>query len=419
LSGAPALLGALVAAAGLATSAAAVAAPPPLPDPAGCKGDAPAPAACDAAIASEADPKAKSVLLFRRAYARNAADQSDAALPDLTEAVALWPDNWQALHERGYTLNALGRYAEAAHDLDAQVRLAPDLPEGYSERAFARFRLGDLDGTFEDRQHETELSPDNGGAHLALARAAMWLGRFDVARQELDVAETLTAKPPEVGLASAVAKERQTLALWSTHSAGENAAANCDAADRAGDLSRKNLIGDCTLAFLAAKSGREKAEALTDRAIASMALAQDRDADLADKQLAVALDPENGDWHANLGFAYASGRHSRAALAEFDRSVALKPTFSAYAGRAYAHFNLGQADEAFADAKKSFEMRPNDVALTLMGDLFYEQRHDAVAAKKMWMAAYRMGDRDDGLIANLKKVGVTDPEKEPASDPKP
>ena len=119
----------------------------------------------------------------------------------------------------------------------------------------------------------------------------------------------------------------------------------------------------------------------------------------------------------NLGFLYMSGRHSWAAEKQFDLAIDKKPDDIAYAGRAAARYNQHKYDDAFADAKKSFELKPNELALTVLGDLAMEVRHDPKSAKLYWMGAYHLGDRDDGLRTRLKSVGVDDPAKEPQDPP--
>jgi len=69
----------------------------------------------------------------------------------------------------------------------------------------------------------------------------------------------------------------------------------------------------------------------------------------------------------------------------------------ALAGRASAHYNLYENDLAFRDAKESFEMRPNALALWTLGDLA-KDKHDDVRAKSFWMGAYQLGSRDDRLL---------------------
>jgi hypothetical protein len=88
----------------------------------------------------------------------------------------------------------------------------------------------------------------------------------------------------------------------------------------------------------------------------------------------------------------------------------------ALAGRADAHYHLGEKNLAFHDAKESFEVHPNELALWVMGDLAKDRRDD-VSAKRYWMGAYRLGSRDDRLIERLKSVGVADPSAEPNAAP--
>ena len=68
-------------------------------------------------------------------------------------------------------------------------------------------------------------------------------------------------------------------------------------------------------------------------------------------------------------------------VAAFNRAVALKTGFVPLSGRAAAKYNLGDDDGAFADAKASFELKPNVVALTVLGDLALNKLHDPKAAK--------------------------------------
>jgi len=89
----------------------------------------------------------------------------------------------------------------------------------------------------------------------------------------------------------------------------------------------------------------------------------------------------------------------------------------ALAGRASAHYNLGEKNLAFRDAKESFEMHPSVLALWMLGDLA-KDKHDDASAKLYWMGAYHLGSRDDGLLERLKSAGVPDPAMEPNGAPK-
>jgi tetratricopeptide (TPR) repeat protein len=126
--------------------------------------------------------------------------------------------------------------------------------------------------------------------------------------------------------------------------------------------------------------------------------------------------PDNPDRHANLGFVYLQNRHSWGALQEFDRSIEIRRTYLAFAGRAQAHYNLGQKNLALRDAQESLELQPNEPALWILGDLAKDE-NDHASAKRFWMRAYHLGSRDDHLIERLRSVGVQDPAKEPNIGP--
>lgn len=370
---------------------------------------------CDAAIGRETDPKIKSVLLFRRAYIEDAARDFKTypkAMADLDEAIRLWPDNAFALHERGYLYNESGRWKEAAADLDTQIKLIPNNPDGYNERALARFNLGDLKGAFEDRDAEVLLRPA-AADYFARADAAKWIGNFDLAQKDLTKAADSAPADKKKDYSDEVEKRRALIVLWTQASA--DGGAGCANADKAGDYKRANLIGDCTRAFLDAATPKDKADALTVRSLVWLVARRDDDSAGADDIVAAAIDPSAGTL-SNLGYTYIRGRHSTAAIEAFNRSIALAPGFANYSGRANAKINLGDYRGAAEDAQKSFDMKPNEVALTILGDCAYETTKSYGAAKHYWIAAYRLGDRDDGLIARLKEAGIPIP---PPDDAKP
>ncbi len=391
------------------------------PDPAGCAEyrqiKTGSDADCDAAITKEKDPIARSVMLIRRAYIEdNAGDFATypKALADLDEAIKLWPDNDQALGERGYLYNEYGRWTEALADLDKRVRLDAGNAAGFQERATTRFYLGDLKGAYEDDDQAVLLAPSAKG-YLARADASTWLGNFDAARR--DIAEAVkVAKGNEAQGVSADAKKAGEKLDLLTRTSG-NGARSCEAAAKAGDFKRPNLIGDCTRAFLDAATPADKAYALTSRSTTWLVAASDQDASTDDSIVAAGIDPSASNL-SNLGFAYIRDHHSTGAIWVFDRSIALEPSFVNHGGRAVARFNIGDVEGAFQDAKKSFELKPNEIALTVLGDCFHAKEHNYDRAKSFWIAAYRMGDRDDGLIARLKDAGVPIPPPDEAPEAK-
>jgi tetratricopeptide (TPR) repeat protein len=369
--------------------------------------------ACDAAIAAATDPRLKAELLFRSAYAYNEHEGYFDAERALQEAVRLDPAHGLAWQELSYTENSLGNYAPAEQAADRALALMPDRVGPYQERAMARHFQANLEGAYADRDRIARTMPVDAGHLVGRAREAMWVGRFDSAAADLDAA---ASHAPDDAQRQEIERTRTTLRLWRTRSGAVDPAAACVWPHNDADLLRPGFIGDCTAAFLAETRPARRADFLTFRSLAWLSAAQDREASTADRAIAAALDPGNADMHSNLGFAYLEVHHSWAASREFDRALAIRESWAALAGRAGAKYNLHDAQGAFADARRSFEIQPNQGALTVLGDLSHD-RGDAARARSYWMGAYHLGDRDDGLIERLRSIGVEHPENEPAASP--
>ena len=365
--------------------------------------------ACDAAIAAATDPRLKAELLFRSAYAFNEHDGYFDAERALQEATRLDPTHALAWHELSYTENALGNYAPAEQAANHAIALLPDRAQTYEERAMARHFQGNLEGAYADRDRIVRMTPEDAGQALGRAWAAMWLGRFDQAAADLDTAASHASDSEQQ---QRIERARAALRLWRTRSGAPDPAAACVEPNNNDDLLRPGLIGDCTAAFLAETRPARRAEFLTIRSLAWLSAAPDREASTGDNAIAAALDPGNPNPHLNLGFSYLAVHHSWAAAREFERALSIRESWMALAGRASAKYNLHDARGAFADARRSFEIRPNELALTVLGDLSHD-RGDAAGARLYWMGAYHLGDRDDGLIERLRSIGVEHPENEP------
>lgn len=348
-------------------------------------------AACAAAIEKAKDPAEKGRLHFQRAYFLNERERYEEALADLTAATTLVPHQWMYLHERAYTLIEFGRYKEALANLDESISLNPEGPQNYQERSVVRFHLGDWEGSVADLDKVVMLNPDSVASLLARAHARLWLGQFDLAREDLKAATALSGRHADRE-ARQVKEFAGMLAALTHHSEGDDPAARCAAANDNDAFSQATLIGDCTLAFLKAKTPHDRAEALTLRGIAWLTALNAMRESVMDKAAAVALAPDNPDMHANLGSAYLMRGRARAALQEFDRSLEIQPSYAALAGRADAYYQLGNKPLAFRDAKASFEIKPNVLALWVLGDLAMD-REDKDSAKLYWMGAYHLGSR--------------------------
>lgn len=367
--------------------------------------------ACDAAITAS-DRTTRARLLFYRGYVRNEQRDTLAALVDLDAAVAADPNNIEARQERAYTNNELGNYAEARADLEASAALGVATKRLFQERALSRMKLGDITGAIADRDRVLALAPEDGVALNARADDLLFAGRFADARADIARAEARAAATDDKQVQDTSSRLRKRLALM-TEGAEANPDRVCRDAQKNTEFKRTHLVATCTAAYLAAPGNPARAEMLTTRSVAWLFADDEADA-VFDLQMAAALDPGNADWHANLGFSYVKAHHSWAGEREFDRSLAIKESWAALGGRAWARFNLRKIDGAFADAKRSFEIHPNEIALTVLGDLAAD-RKDPKAAKLYWMSAWHLGDHGDDLLERLKSIGVTDPAHEPAT----
>lgn len=370
--------------------------------------------ACETAIAA-ASGKEKAELLYRKAYGLNEVRRPAEAIPLLDEAVRLDPDLAAAYHERAYSHADLEHFNQAIADLERELALMPGSPGALEERGYVRFRMGDLVGSYDDFTERLKSSPEDPNALVWHAQAAMWLGRLDEARADLEHARSLVGTGQEPKLYRRAARQ---LELWTARSRVADPSASCLGARTEAVFRTPEFVGDCSAAFLAAKSNEERAKLLTQRSIA-WPLLGDREASTTDKQLAMVLDPQRANWTGNLALDYLNTDRADLALPLFDRALELvKPderpgTRSLFlAGRAAARYDRGDYAGAFADVQQSLKIEPNELGLLVAGDLAFHQNNDRKAARAFWMTAYRMGPKGDHVRDRLKLVGITDPEKE-------
>jgi tetratricopeptide (TPR) repeat protein len=366
------------------------------------------PVDCATAISAAKTARERSILYFAWAYSLNEANAALQALPNLDKAVALAPNFTNARHERGYTLGDLGYYERALVDSNRHVELTSNFAPAYAERAFARHRLADFEGALADRLKAIELGNPDQDSAIGVVEELMWLGRYEEASKRLAM---LPVRDEEKTIRSELAQRME-------YKSDGSEAKRCEMDQSLDDPSRaQGLIDDCTWAFDHEPDPAKRAEFLTVRGTVKVVALQQANASLADLQIAVALDPKTARHHINYGFALANARHSWAARNQFDIALATsnlpkKEKAMALAGRGQANANLGEMKAARNDTKTSLEIQPMEPNLWLAADLAFADG-DKESAKKLWLAAYRMGARSDALLASLKSVGVDDPEKEP------
>ncbi|MGD9502463.1 MAG: tetratricopeptide repeat protein [Methyloceanibacter sp.] len=372
------------------------------------KGD---PAACDRAIASGGFSGVDLGTLYRyRAFGRAHGDKPDleGALADYTEAVRLDPQSFIPYALRSEVYRDKGELESEIKDLDRAIALNPRA-DFYDQRGNALRRLGNLDRALEDLNHAIELDQSYFGTYWN--RGLAYQAKGDRERAAEDYKKALTLKPTEE------AKQKIEASLKglgsSTSQTPEQAAppANEKAADYGGKAADEDFV-KCT------KRDGSDAGAACNRVIASGLFSGSRlatlyisrgfmppnkmpdktkslEANLADFNEAIKLDPGNAVGFMGRGRAYIEKRDYDRGLKDIDEALKLDPKSAsalhwrgvAYVGqkdydraieafdqalhidakllnsyffRAVAYAKKGDREHAIADYKMALSLNPDD-----------------------------------------------------------
>jgi predicted O-linked N-acetylglucosamine transferase (SPINDLY family) len=109
------------------------------------------------------------------------ANQHQAALPFLLEAIRLSPSDAEAIHNLGFALLSLARIDEAVGCFKRALEISPDYVEAHINLGTAYKDLNRLDEAMEHFGQALELSPDHPEAHCNRGVAFEDLGRLDEA----------------------------------------------------------------------------------------------------------------------------------------------------------------------------------------------------------------------------------------------
>ena len=366
---------------------------------------------CDSAIKAETNPARKSDLLFGRAYVAVDQQKLDDALEFLNQAIALNNGNWQAFRERAYVLGEFGRHLDALADMEVTLALSPDNIKTYSERAWSRNILADFGGSLDDVGRVLARQPDDDALMEIQIDNFLRMGRIREAELAIDQLRALGKRKSDPKIVARAKTLLERVAVIQDRSANGDPKTLCENVAQKPDEINVHAIGDCTAAYFQSTQMTDKAKYLTHRSVAWLVVRRDVQQSLADDQIAVALDPANPDWHSNLGYSYLSTRHSWAARNAFDRALALQPKhFLALAGRASAFYAMDDYANARRDAVASAKIELNPVAMRVAGNIAHDVDKDMGSARRFWLTAWKLGDHSDGLLDQLKDIGVADPD---------
>jgi protein O-mannosyl-transferase len=121
-----------------------------------------------------------------RAWALQGQGDPDGAMKDLDRALALEPENEEALSTRGTIHLMRGDYPRARVDLDEALRLRPRSSAAWNNRGLVRLNQGDAEGAIEDFTRAIELGPRSTEGYLNRAVALGGEGRYRDAAADID-----------------------------------------------------------------------------------------------------------------------------------------------------------------------------------------------------------------------------------------
>ena len=134
------------------------------------------------------DPTGVQPVLARGVLLATRKRSYERAIEDFDKALALEPDNVQALIRRGDALSQLGETSRGLVDLDRAIALSPDYAQGYFYRGLIHSRRNELWSALADYNSAIQRRPPN--SDVLVSRAAIYstFGKFDLAIKDLDAA---------------------------------------------------------------------------------------------------------------------------------------------------------------------------------------------------------------------------------------
>ena len=115
------------------------------------------------------------------ALAQSELGRNNAALDNYDRAIALKPDDAQALYNRGNTLQKLGRFEQALESYQRALAVGPDFAEAFNNRGVALQKLGRSEEALESYEQALAVTPEYAEALNNRGNTLQELGRFQEA----------------------------------------------------------------------------------------------------------------------------------------------------------------------------------------------------------------------------------------------
>lgn len=294
-----------------------------------------------------------------RGWAESALGKYEAAIQDLTQALALNPQAFFAYLERGAVWAAKGDYERALADCQAAIQLDGQASYAFRVRADAYRGKKDYDQAIADFTTAIQLTP-SAEAYDGRSNVQIKKGNYTAA-----IADGTEAIRLNVRYLNAYVNRGNAHRLR-----GEYPQAIADYTEAI----RLNPKGDIPFNNRGHTYIKQGNYALG----------------IPDLTEAIRLNPKQATAYDNRGLAYYDKGENEKAIADFTEVLRLEPTWAVtHYNRGNAYFNSGATDKAIADYNVALQLNPQDALALNNRGYAYRRKGDDASALADYTAAMR------------------------------
>jgi Flp pilus assembly protein TadD len=293
-------------------------------------------------------------------------------------------DEAAAYNSRGNTYRELGDFATALADYNRALEIDEDNAVIINNRGWAQYKLGDLKLALADFDLALTIDPNNAYAHNNRGIIFAEMGRKDEALSEFDSAISLGTLPGTWATSNRAYLSGYELSQpIVTEATGAMALVN----EGWTAFNENDFDGAILLFTQAAQANPNSYYAFYSRGT-TYAYTYQYELARADFDRAIELNTgRDFSVYINRGILNLITQEYEAAIVDFNRAIEVGPEpfcnclTSPYSARGYAHYRLGEFDEAFADYATTLESRPEDPPTLVLRSILYNEQGDTDAAR--------------------------------------
>lgn len=299
----------------------------------------------------------------------------DEAAENLTEAIGLEPNNFDAFICRGECMEEMKRFQDALDDYDAAIRNYPYYAKPYIQQVkiFMRFEMYDQAEQTLARFEQFEIESDQ--VLLYRAKICREKGRGDEGMKILEELEQKFADEEHVtDLTKKHVFYHEKALAWYYQSSEDHLQKTCDALDQAlaeNNLDPRyyyfygnvlwemgNLNGALSRFEQALAVGGENPNVYFQMAGIYHDQKDDKEEEMLRKVLEVY--PEHDEANGRLGQFYERRRRYLEAIDAYTKQLERSPSGYYFVARGLLYFQLGKNEESMADYQSALDMNDNN-----------------------------------------------------------